>query len=211
MNKVYIFAKSFAATNKQIHVYKNNTNQGIAITRNTGIQYAMGKFLAFLDSDDYWDKKKLEKQIHIMNKTNATISYTGTSYIDAKGHASKYILRAKTRLGYKDLLRGNIMSCSSVMVHRDSMINFPQGNMHEDYAVWLLILKKIGYAHGLDEPLITYRVSKNSISAKRVGSAIKTRNAYKYVGYGTIASTLLMCRYAVHSIIKRMKIKQGAR
>jgi len=199
----------FAKNDNRIRFFTNDNNQGVATTRNTGIKQATGKYLAFLDSDDLWRNDKLAKQTHLMEETNAEISYTGTAYINTAGESSKYVLRAKSKFTYKELLRRNIMSCSSVMVQRDSMIEFPQGFMHEDYAVWLQIVKKVGHACGIDEPLLIYRMGEATKSAKRIGSAIMIRNVYRYIGYARMVSTVLLCRYAFHSVFKRLFIRLG--
>ena len=41
-------------------------NMGLSFSRNLGLRYAKNEFVAFLDSDDLWDKDKLEKQIKFM-------------------------------------------------------------------------------------------------------------------------------------------------
>jgi len=81
--------------------------------------------------------------------------------------------------------------------------------MHEDYAVWLQIVKKIKYAHGLDQLLLLYRQSSKSKSGNRVASAKMTYNTYRAVGFGWLGSLLRTFRYAFHSISKRAKIMRG--
>jgi hypothetical protein len=79
-------------------------------------------------------------------------------------------------------------------------------NTHEDFVVYLRILKEIGVSYGLNEPLMTYRLSGGSKSADRLASALMTYNAYREVGYKSFVAAVLTARYAVGSIIKRMNI-----
>lgn len=201
-------AEAFAEYDDRICVLSNETNQGIATSRNKGISHASGEYLAFLDSDDIWHESKLEKQLRQMTETNAKISFTATAYINTAGQASEYILEAEEKFTYKNLLRRNIMSCSSIMVRRDCMIPFPKGFMHEDYAVWLQILKNTHQAHGLNEPLLIYRLGENTKSSNRISSAKMAYFTYRHVGFGKLAAAIFTLRYALHSISKRSLIKR---
>jgi len=191
-----------------IRICRNDCNRGIAFSRNTGIESAKGEWVAFLDSDDMWRKDKLRKQMDFIRETGAVISYTASAFIDAAGHPCGYTLPAQYRMNYKDLLRHNLMSCSSVIVRRDIMLKtrMSDGMIHEDYAAWLQILRETTFAFGLNEPLLTYRVSKNSWSGNRLKSARMIFETYKYVGYGTMTAFFCTIRYARHSIGKRWRI-----
>ncbi len=57
-------------TDPRISVYVHPENLGCSTARNTGWQASKGKFIAFLDSDDAWLPKKLEKQLALFAKTN---------------------------------------------------------------------------------------------------------------------------------------------
>lgn len=211
---------SIDQTNELIRVYalndvrviplQNARNSGVAATRNYAMSKARGEWVAFLDSDDLWRCDKLEKQLALVKEhPEAVVSYTASSFIDAEGNAYKYVLQAEPRIDYKRLLRMNLMSCSSVMVRRDIMAQFGIINkqMHEDYSTWLNILRKVPYAYGINEPLLIYRLSKNSKSGNRIKSAKMIYTSYRYVGYSSIISALLMIRYSFYSIKKRMMIK----
>ena len=191
----------------RINIVTNEKNSGVSKSRNVGIELAKGEYLAFLDSDDLWRADKLEKQLQFMKENDALISYTASAFINRAGEASQYVMEAEKTLCYDDLLKRNLMSLSSVMIRRDLMIPFPLTEMiHEDYVVWLKLLKEHGLAYGLNEPLLIYRMGEATKSSNRLTSAKMTYNAYRYVGYGVCSACFLTMRYATHSIKKRMKI-----
>jgi len=198
-----------AYTDKRIKYFQNEINSGVATTRNKAMELAQGQFFAFLDSDDLWASEKLEKQLNFMQKNNAIISYTQTKYMNSTGKISKYTLQAVENFTYSNLLRRNLMSCSSVIVRRENMLPFPQGYLHEDMAVWLQIIKKAGLSHGLNEPLLIYRLGEATKSSGRIKSAKMIFGTYKEVGFGFLTATFLMLCYSFHSISKRMRIRFG--
>ena len=55
---------------KKLKIINNKFNIGAGLSRNKGIKYSKGKYIAFLDSDDYWQKNKLKTQINFMKKKN---------------------------------------------------------------------------------------------------------------------------------------------
>ena len=56
-------------------VYVKQENHGVSSARNTGINVANGKYIAFQDSDDIWHSDKLEKQINTLKQNNADIVF----------------------------------------------------------------------------------------------------------------------------------------
>ena len=200
--------QSYAQKNENLHIYTNPANQGASETRNIGIRHAQGEYLALLDSDDLWHPEKLIQQINFMQENNATLSFTATSYLTATGERSPYILSVPKTFTLQQLLRSNLMSHSSIIIRRTQMLPYPSGFMHEDYAVWLQIIKKIGHAHGLNQPLLTYRLQAQSKSAKRIHSAIMIYNAYRHAQYNPLTAFFYTLRYARHSIAKRNQINQ---
>jgi teichuronic acid biosynthesis glycosyltransferase TuaG len=189
---------------EKITVIRNEQNMGVAYCRNRGIKLAKGEYIAFLDADDLWRKDKLKKQIVFIQENNADISYTASAYI-----GSSYVLPVVEKFTVKELQKRNLMSCSSVICKRDLLLEYPftyRKHVHEDYSTWIRIVKKVGVAYGLDEPLLIYRMSDNSKSAKRTSSALMTYNAYREVGYNVSVAFGLTVRYAVWSIKKRKLI-----
>lgn len=69
------------------------------------------------------------------------------------GKRGEYTLHVPEKITFRELLKHNLISCSSVLVKTDVIIRFPmcqERNMHEDYVAWLGILRESPYAVGVD-------------------------------------------------------------
>ena len=62
--------------NPKLKVLKLNKNKGPSFCRNIGIRISKGKYIAFLDSDDYWEPNKLSTQINYIKKNSYDFTYT---------------------------------------------------------------------------------------------------------------------------------------
>ena len=66
----------------KIKIISLQKNSGSAIARNEGIKQAKGRYIAYLDGDDYYHKNKLEKQLTFMQKNQYAITYTGYAFFN---------------------------------------------------------------------------------------------------------------------------------
>lgn len=60
---------------ERLKYIRHIVNRGACAARNTGIDVAIGEYIAFQDSDDIWHSDKLEKQLNIIEETNADIVF----------------------------------------------------------------------------------------------------------------------------------------
>lgn len=184
-DNVYDMIQELFNTEFRIILMRNEKNMGVSETRNKGVSQAKGKWIAFLDSDDCWLPEKLEKQIQVIReKSDASLVFTGSAFLDSGGRKSGYFLKVPESISYKELLKQNIISCSSVLVRKELIRKYPMkmDEMHEDYAVWLQILRAGYHAYGINEPLLEYRLSEKSKSGDKRKAAIMTYKVYKYIG-----------------------------
>lgn len=170
-------------SHSEVSYFLQRKNMGAGAARNKALEIAKGRYIAFLDSDDEWMKEKTRKQIELMRKSQIPFSYTAIEMIDEKGNIRKTKRKLKTSCNYKYLLRNTIIATSSVIIDRKLIGEFymPLRRGGQDYATWLMLLRDGHEACGINEPLVKYRVSKNSLSSNKLKSIkqvweIQTKN-----------------------------------
>ena len=200
--------KEFQATYNNIRIYRNDENSGVSKTRNKGIYEAQGEWIAFLDSDDMWEENKLAIQMKYAQKNNANFMFTGVSYIDENGSYYKGIFEVPEKVAYKKLLKQNIISCSSVLVKKSYFtdIKMENDNIHEDFCVWLKILRLEPFAYGINQPLLIYRISRNSKSGNKIKSLKMAYKTYRYLGINPVKACYFMLFYIAKNLKKYKNI-----
>ena len=208
----HVICESFASKDPRIRYYLNSQNIGTLETRVRAINLARGEWIAFVDSDDLWSHDKLEKQFALQKATNCDLIYTASSFINENGEPFKWIMHVPEQVTYKKLLRQNIISNSSVLMRKRDYLKYSpfseRGNdMHEDFACWLCMLRAGLTARGVNEPLITYRLHKNSSSSNKVNASKLNMNTYKYIGLGLLERYFYQGCYAVNGLRKYMHFR----
>ena len=172
---------------KRIKLISIKQNKGVANARNTGIKKATGDYICFLDSDDYWYKNKIEKQIDFIEKNNYVFIYT--SYVYLRGN-DKHIAKVPKKLTYKEALRNTAIFTSTVMLNMKYLtkkdITMPDIKAGQDTATWWQVLKKGITAYGIEEPLAIYRVGNKSLSSNKIKALKRTWKLYLREDINTI-------------------------
>lgn len=191
-----------AKNDPRIKYYRNEKNKGVAETRNFGYSKASGEYIAFLDSDDEWKPRKLELQLLYIEETQSDLCFTAYEMIDrSKSKVCK--IDIPTKIDYRSLLKENVICCSTVLLKSKWLEEscFRADYFHEDFILWLELLKNGIKAVGLEECLVRY--SQGGRSADKL-NAMK----YRWLIYrrceslGVISSIYYFLYYGVNGIKK---------
>lgn len=201
---VKMYQQKAEKVHMQLRLLVNEENVGVAESRNRGIALAKGKYVALLDDDDIWMPGKLKKQLQVLEKTDGALCFTARELMDADGKLLNRVIHAKRKVTYRSLLKSNVINCSSVIMPKEVAKEFLMGNdhLHEDFILWLNILRKYHFAYGIDEPLIRYRLTYDGKSGNKLKSAKMTYGVYKHMGYGTLRAGWYFCCYALNGVRK---------
>ena len=207
-NNVYNKLLQLKKKNKKIKIILNKKNLGVAISRNIGISKSKGKYIAFIDSDDLWNKKKLEIQVNFMKKNNLKFSHTNYNIINEK---DKIIgkFNSPKKITYSKLINSCDIGTSTVMIDRSviHLCKFPKLKTKEDFVVWLRLAKKNISITSIDKFLTYWRSTSGSLSSsifQRLFDAFKVYNHYE--NFNIIKSIFLTINLSLYSLIKKIKI-----
>lgn len=193
-----------AAGDSRIRVIAMDHNSGVANVRNTGIREAKGEYIALLDNDDLWTPDKLERQLAIAEK-GAEIVYCSYDFIDENGCPIHKPFIVPKETNFEKMLSSSVISCSTSFIRADLMKAHPfnQGFYHEDYALWMELLRVCPTASGDQKVLMHYRLVSGSRSNKKGNAAKERWNTYRNaLNLDVFTSVWAFVRYAVNGVIK---------
>lgn len=203
-DSVAFIQKKYVDVDPRIKLVRLHKNSGAAVARNTAIEQAKGRFIAFLDSDDAWASDKLEVQLDFMKKHNYPFTFTGYRRVNEDG-AFLNDVGVPQSVTYHQLLKTNVIGCLSAIYDTRKLgkVYMPLIRKPEDFGLWLRLLKLTPKAYGLDRCLAFYTVRKDSVSADKAEAAQYTWKLYRDVeSLSHIESAYYFTHYMVRGVLR---------
>ncbi len=200
------YIRKLAKGNKKIFLLINNKSLGAGLSRNRGIEYSKGKFVAFLDADDYWNKNKLKTQINFMKTNGCQVSHT--SYQIVNENKKKLSIReARSFFQVNDLLYSCDIGLSTIIIKKNIIsknIKFPKIRTKEDFVLWLRLLENKIPIIGLNKNLTYWRKLDNSLSSSTIQKIYDGYKVYhEYMNFSLFRSIFNLFCLSINFLRKK--------
>ena len=191
-----------------IRLISKKEKLGAAGARNLGVKEARGRYISYLDADDVWVPDKLQKELEFMQEKNAAFVFTGYEFADENAKGLGKVVKVPSTINYKQALKNTTIFTSTVMFDREKLetekLMMPQIRS-EDTALWWSVLRGGVIAYGLNENLVLYRRSGNSLSSNKLKAISRIWNLYRRAeGMNVFASAWYFCFWAFRAVKRRV-------
>lgn len=154
---------------KHVHIryVRLEVSGGANYARNLGVQLASSELVAFQDSDDVWDPRKLEFQVPLFDgQSEYLLAYSALRKAGPSGAAVVTVLSGTEPDFHLRLMQRNFISTQTVIGQRELFLRFPFDNKLSRFQDWDAWLRMIGHVNfiGLPEPLVEASDTLGSIS-----------------------------------------------
>lgn len=200
--------RQYVDADARIRYFKTQKPSGSPVMpRNIAIKEANGDVIAFLDSDDVWLPTKLERQIPLLCNEDTAIVFSNYEKINMQGVRENRVVKAPSFTNYNNLLKGCVIG-NLTGIYDVSKVGkiYCERVHHEDYLLWLTILKKGYVARNTNTLEALYRVCSNSVSANKLKTIGWQWNIlYNIERLPLFRAIYCFLNYAVKGFVKSLK------
>lgn len=193
----------------RIKIFSTKKNDGAGAARNISLEHATGRYITFLDSDDFWQPEFLSEMLSFMKAENAGLAYS--NYARCNEYLTPVLedFNADKIVTFSNLLKTCRLSLLS-SVYDSSVAGkfyFPEGSKREDHVMWLNLLKKIPEGLPLPKTLAKYRMHSQSISRQKKNIVLDQYLVYKdFMKFSIVKSLYYTTLWAFNGFRKYSKI-----
>ena len=185
--------EGYAQKDSRIKLFVLKQNAGAAVARNNSIDKAQGRYIAFLDGDDWWYPNKLEVQLDFMEEHKYEFVFSAFEYADEHLNVTGVSWKP-WRISKRSMKIGCNIGTPGVIydTKRIGKIYMPKLKTGEDWGTWLRVVQQTDYAYAINTPLWKYRVIKGSLSSDKWKLVQNDIKMYREVlGYSKTQSILM--------------------
>ncbi len=186
--------RKYAAMDSRIKILEKE-NGGLSSARNAGIDIASGKYITFIDSDDFVSQNYIEYLYEIMKNNNADISICSYKRVfegenpELEDVQKECLIMGKYRALATLLYQKKFTASAWAKMYKKNLwrdIRFPAGKLHEDVAVMYLLFSKAKTVVYGDKKLYYYLQRNGSIvnscfNPKRMDYIVHTQKCMDYM------------------------------
>lgn len=167
VDSTYSIVQEYISKDSRIKSFRNTGERGVAMARNVGLRAANGKYVCFLDSDDYLLPGSIRRRVALAAKNSLNLVFG--SYVRLLPNGETSIVSAPRKVAYRDMLKKNYIGNLTGFYDAEYFGRIFQDSVrHEDYLMWCTMLQRIDFAYSTGaEPLGVYRVSSKSLSGNK--------------------------------------------
>ena len=202
--------RKYCELDERVRLYSTATNSGPGVARNVGLRSAKGRYIAFLDADDFWIRNKLEQQVRCFEDDEVILSHTRVILLNTRGDIVG-ILGGRKEMHLFDMYVGNRVTMSSAMVRADLIgaDEMPEMRNREDYAYWISLLRRnSGYIAYVPEFLVGYVKMPGSVSSSILRNVVDTYRMYvSEVGMSPVQAAMLVMVFSCFKFYKEVKAR----
>jgi len=184
--------KSYSDKRFKYHLASEHTL--LSEARNEAVKRSSGEFIAFLDTDDFWERDKLKLQIPLFKDPEVGVVYGNLFIVNEKSNMKKIFLKGKKPRGFilGDLLK-NYCTLLATLVIRKSFLDNYQPAFNSSYHIAgdfdLMIRMSAKYKFEcVEKPIASYRIHEKNESLLNRSRQIKELKTWqkKMINYPII-------------------------